>query len=390
MFQLSDEKLKDLGAIITTKEILGQPNLWRQTYEDYLSEKEKIESFLEKLVAKHGYLRVLFTGAGTSQYVGDTVQRSLLELGDTKKYRFESMGTTDIVSSPATTLEKDTPTLLVSFARSGNSPESIAAVNLVDQVVTDSYHLILTCAKEGKLAIQGEEQENTLVHLLPDASNDQGFAMTGSCTSMILVSTLIFSKEDDKEKAVQVEAAAQLTEDIFGREVEIMNAFDESLNRVIYVGSGPLAALAREAQLKLLELTAGKVATLYDSSMGLRHGPKSFVDEKTAIFVMVSNNAYTRQYDLDVYEEVKADGIAKHIQVIGQDLTEGFVLKAVPNLKDAYLALPMLAYAQVISLNTSILVKNTPDTPSASGTVNRVVKGVIIHPLQEQEEGVLC
>jgi tagatose-6-phosphate ketose/aldose isomerase len=383
LFQLSDEKLIEMGAIITTKEILGQPDLWQQTYKDYLQEKENIENFLANILNKHNYLRVIFTGAGTSQYVGDTVQRSLTELGDTAKFRFESIATTDIVSSPQTTLEKDTPTLLVSFARSGNSPESIAAVDLVEQVVQDSYHMMLTCAKDGKLALQAAEMDNALLHLLPDASNDQGFAMTGSCTSMMLIATLIFSKESDEEKADQVNRIAETTQDIFAREAEIMEGIDNSIERVIYVGSGPLAALAREAQLKISELTAGKVATLFDSSMGFRHGPKSFVNEKTAIFVMVANNDYTRQYDLDVYEEVKEDKIGKHIIAIGENLSEGFVFNEGLEIHDAYLPLPMLAFAQVIALNTSILVNNTPDTPSATGTVNRVVKGVIIHSLEK-------
>ena len=50
-------------------------------------------------------------------------------------------------------------------------------------------------------------------------------------------------------------------------------------------------------------------------------------------------------------------------------------------LPEAYLALPYILAAQIIALNTSIKVGNTPDTPSPTGTVNRVVKGVTIHPL---------
>ena len=39
-----------------------------------------------------------------------------------------------------------------------------------------------------------------------------------------------------------------------------------------------------------------------------------------------------------------------------------------------------LIYAQVFALTQSLSIGNTPDTPSANGTVNRVVQGVVIHP----------
>jgi tagatose-6-phosphate ketose/aldose isomerase len=96
---------------------------------------------------------------------------------------------------------------------------------------------------------------------------------------------------------------------------------------------------------------------------------------------MVANNPYTRQYDLDVYFEIKTDSIAEHICLLGEGIEEGFIFKIGEKLHDAYLTLPMLAFGQVISLNASVNLNNTPDTPSASGTVNRVVKGVTIHPL---------
>lgn len=381
MLKLPKERLIELGAEITVCETLGQPDLWRKVFNEYVEEKSKIEDFLTQLVEKHGKIRVLFTGAGSSQYVGDTVVKSLIELGDTEHFRFESIGSTDIVSSPQGTLEKETPTLLVSFARSGNSPESVAAVEIVEQVVENSYQLIITCAKEGQLAKKAQAMENAFVCVLPDESNDQGFAMTGSCSSMTLLSTLIFSQESSDEKKEQVELAASLAAKVFERENEILPYLKNDSSRLVYVGSGPLAGFVREAQLKVLELTAGKIATVFDSSMGLRHGPKSFINDQTTVFVFAANSEYTRQYDLDLYQEIKEDEIAQEVVLIGQNLTEGFDYTGEDQLKEAYLVFPAFAFAHVIALNASILVGNTPDTPSASGTVNRVVKGVKIHPL---------
>jgi tagatose-6-phosphate ketose/aldose isomerase len=145
--------------------------------------------------------------------------------------------------------------------------------------------------------------------------------------------------------------------------------------------------MAREAQLKILELTAGKIATSFDTSMGYRHGPKSFVDGKTLVIDFVSNDNYTRQYDLDILNEISSDSITQHIVAIQQDAEPlfagtNFTFPGDTLLPEAYAALPFMMVAQTLALNMSVLVGNTPDTPSPSGTVNRVVKGVVIHPFE--------
>ncbi|MBB5887289.1 SIS domain-containing protein [Lactovum miscens] len=380
MFELSEEELKSKGANITVRETLGQPMIWRKAFVEYLENKSKIEDFLKVILSKHSYVRVIFTGAGSSQYIGDTVVKSLNELGDTKHYHFESIGSTDIVSAPQSVLEENIPTLLVSFARSGNSPESVAAVEIVEQYVRDSYQLSITCAIDGDLSKKLDMVPNAYNYVLPSETLDQGFAMTSSFSTMTLLATLIFSLELDEDKSRQVEIAARLAEDIFSREDEISNYLPLDVKRVVYVGSGPLAGLTREAQLKILELTAGQISTIFDSSMGLRHGPKSFINDKTSVFIFASNNDYTRNYDVDLYKEVLGDEIAAKVVLIGQNV-EGFNYLPSENIHPAYQVFPAIAFAHVIALTASLNVGNTPDTPSVSGTVNRVVKGVKIHPL---------
>ena len=47
-----------------------------------------------------GRLSVVFTGAGTSDYVGDTCAPYLRHAGNTDLYDFKPIATTDIVSAP--------------------------------------------------------------------------------------------------------------------------------------------------------------------------------------------------------------------------------------------------------------------------------------------------
>lgn len=383
MYQLTKEELEKMGAGITTKEIKQQPELWLETKDIYQEKKEDIANFLDKVTQDvEGKVRVIFTGAGTSQYVGDTVKPYLNENGDDRFY-FESIGTTDIVSAPLDFLRAEEPTVLVSFARSGNSPESLATVEIANEIVDTIFHISITCAPEGKLAQQAKGDDKTLLLLMPSGANDQGFAMTGSFSCMSLMSLMVFDQNYDEN---WVSEMVTLGHEAIERETEIQKIVDLDFNRVVYLGSGALSGLTREASLKILELTAGKIATVFDSSMGFRHGPKSFLDEKTLFFTFVNNNAYTKQYDLDILQEVFEDGIAESVVAIGQaETVEAFAggkfafKDSDILLPDAYAALPFLMVAQTVSLLSSIKVGNTPDTPSPTGTVNRVVKGVTIH-----------
>ena len=385
MFSKTDAELEKLGAKITTREIEQQPELWQQTWSIYQNNKTKITDFLNQINQKWGKVRVIFTGAGTSAYVGNTIMPYLQKNGDRKKYDFEAIDTTKIVSTPENYLEKDTPTILVSFARSGNSPESVATVELAKKLVTNLYQIAITCAPEGHLAQDLEGDPTGLVLLMPAKSLDQGFAMTGSFSCMSLMALLMFDTLTDEKKEHIVNQIAQMGKSVIDRENEIQSLVDIDFNRITYIGSGSLGGLAEETRLKILELTAGEVAALFDTSMGLRHGPKSFLDKKTIVFDFVSNNTYTRQYDLDILNEIKDDQIVPLVMAVGQEKEaqdfsgKSFMFAEKELLPDAYLALPDVMFGQTIALLTSIKVNNKPDTPSPTGTVNRVVKGVTIH-----------
>ena len=388
MFEKSLDDLKAMGAHITTAEIKQQPELWRDTFSIYQDNKAAIESFLAdaRAMVPGERVSVVFTGAGTSDYVGDTVAPYLRHAGDMSLYDFKPIATTDIVSAPRDFLRAEDPTIVVSFARSGNSPESLAAVQIAGQFVKNVRFLNITCAPEGRLAVESADDPRALTLLIPRA-NDKGFAMTGSYSCMELLSTLIFDTASDDQKKAWVEQAAVMGEEVVSREAEVADFLSGDFNRVTYLGSGSFVGLAQEAQLKILELAHGLVATSWDSCMGYRHGPKSFVDDKTLVFVFMNNDAYTRQYDLDILNEIDGDGIAQKTIAVQQDCGESFghasfTFAGRDALPEAYLALPFVMVAQTVSLLNSVRVGNTPDTPSPTGTVNRVVKGVTIHPFE--------
>lgn len=388
MLHYTKEDLLELGAEITTREIYQQPDVWREAFEFYQAKREEIAAFLQEIADKHDYIKVILTGAGTSAYVGDTLLPYFKEVYDERKWNFNAIATTDIVANPATYLKKDVATVLVSFARSGNSPESLATVDLAKSLVDELYQVTITCAADGKLALQAHGDDRNLLLLQPAVSNDAGFAMTSSFTSMMLTTLLVFDPTEFAVKSERFEVVSSLARKVLDKAEDVKELVDLDFNRVIYLGAGPFFGLAHEAQLKILELTAGQVATMYESPVGFRHGPKSLINDNTVVLVFGTTTDYTRKYDLDLVREVAGDQIARRVVLLSDQAFGLENVKEVPLgcggvLNDIYRVFPYIVYAQLFALLTSLKVENKPDTPSPTGTVNRVVQGVIIHEYQK-------
>lgn len=364
----------------TEQEILQQPAAWRQVITYLQGRSAGTREFLDPIMEQPD-LRIVLTGAGSSAFAGELLAGAL---GRRLARRVDAVPTTDLVSNPRDGFAEQLPTLLVSFARSGNSPESLAAVELADRLLPSVRHLIITCNPDGELAGRHDRRPDSLVLLMPTITNDRGFAMTSSFTSMVLAAwTVLAGGEPDPALADRLAGAA---ESMNGHRADLRRLAAGGYQRVVYLGSGPLRGAARESALKALELTAGELVSYHDSSLGFRHGPKSVLGDRTLVIVYVSNDAYTRQYDGDIAAEVRSALGSANVLVIGSSTGDahGLVDWELPGLDhddDVVLALPALIAAQWLAYESSVALGLTPDNPFPNGEVNRVVQGVTIHRL---------
>ena len=375
----------DFKSCVTWKEITQQPVIWKEEVEIVRENLKAIGEFIEGVKADK--VKVIFTGAGSSEFVGNTLCSYVNSKIDIDVL---SVPTTDVVSMPEQYLEADTATILVSCARSGNSPESVAAVELADKLVKNIHHIFITCNAEGKLAQISKSGNNKYLLLMPEKTNDKGFAMTGSFSSMVVAGVLVLLRKDFEGMAARVEYVADLVNRNIEKiltDAETVAALD--IERIVYLGDGAAKGLAEEMSLKVLELTGGKLASFYNTFLGFRHGPKSIVNDKTAIVCMMSNNKHTRIYELDLLKEFKNEGGKKKIIVLdtindeevkaNADYYFTFADEKLGEIEDVFADLSYLVCGQLISLVKSASLGINPDNPCPTGEVNRVVKGVIIH-----------
>ena len=365
------------GAIWTAREIEQQPRMLEQTHALLSGMREQIDAFIAPVIG-NANARVILTGAGTSSYIG----QCLAPLLDRRlAARVDAVPTTDLVSAPYLYLDPAQPLLLVSFGRSGNSPESLAAVELAESIVQDVRHLVVTCNAEG--ALNTIPARSKLTVLLPEETHDTSFAMTSSFSCMLYATLSAFS--DAHALDDRIEPIARATERVISESLpSLQEVALRGFDRVVYLGSGLFQGLAREASLKLGELTNGAVATCFDSPLGFRHGPKTFVTDKTLVVVFVSNDPLTRRYDRDLLEELRRDACAGRIievtaQRQPQQDPDTLLVPGMADAVDIDLLWPYVAIAQVYAFNASRAMGLSPDSPNKQGTVNRVVQGVRIH-----------
>lgn len=369
------------GAAITAKEIAGQAEHMAQTIEVVREHREEIDALLHRAM-QHSNLHVIFTGAGSSGFIGEILFPILRrELG----MDMQAIHTTDIVASPKGFLS-DVPTLLVSFARSGDSPESVAALKNAAAQIKTLYQLIVVCNQNSALSRYGEETENAVTLHIPQACCDEGFAMTSSVTNMLCATYLAFHLTDfDTVSSKLQHTADQMLQDLPRLSQTARKLAQMDYDRLVVLGSGALKGLAKECAMKSLELSRGTVNATADGATGFRHGPKCVISQHTLTVHLISSYLPEADYDADLLREIcmQRDGnrtVAITCDKALADIADVSVLFDLDERNDLLLALRILPLMQLLALNKSIQLGLTPDNPYAdNGKVNRVVQGVILH-----------
>lgn len=368
----------------TESEIFRQPELWKKVWESFQERKKDLLKYLNNKIDNRN-VSIILTGAGTSAYIGDVL------LGSFNKHisnQTSAIATTDLITHPDHYFNSEKEYLLVSFARSGNSPESSQVILLAESFSKKVYHLLITCSEKSEL-IEVVSNKDHFTFLMPPEADDKGLAMTSSFTTMLLAGLLI-SKINSLE---DIEGQINLLSE-YGN--KLLTSYPEELKRVaaldfkraVFLGSGMTKGIARESHLKLQELTDGKVICKFDSFMGFRHGPKAVIDESTLVVYLFSNNEHVNLYEKDLVSAISSGrrnlfsiGVMENSISISEVDLKIVLSNNGKKIQEDFLPIVEVLPAQLLGFYKSLSLGLNPDSPSASGMIHRVVQGVKIYPI---------
>lgn len=354
-----------VAGAITLEEILQQPSLWTTTVERV---RQATSSF------SRASKMALMTGAGTSAYAAEAIARAWPGA--------KAIPATDLLLQSKDELLNANPTfpdggLLLSIARSGDSPESVAVVKKIQRLFPAVKHRVITCNANGGLA----KLDGVASIVLDPRTNDRSLVMTSSFTNLVLAGLAV--RHFDQLAPILGPvclAAEQILPEL--RSVAQKLAQSE-ISRVVILASGDLKPLATEVSLKILEMTAGAVVPIAETFLGLRHGPMSFLRPDTLVLCWISSSPARQRYESDLMQELQSKNLGRLVVVGKSEHTTGTLGVSVPaiapGLPDRFRVPFEIPFGQLLAYQLSLRCGLNPDNPSPSGVITRVVQGFRVH-----------
>lgn len=359
---LLSQRSSDTGPApgsLTYREIFQQPELWLTTLE---------------VVNNAGWTPppaetpVIITGAGTSAYAAAAIAASWANA--------RAVPTTDLLTESVQQLEVRSPGfsktgVLISLGRSGDSPESVAVVQQIQRSCPRVEHLAITCNAHGHLA----NSAGVKAIVLDPRTNDRSLAMTSSFSNLVLAGLCLHQSDQFGHSLGPISSGMEARLPHF--DTEASSLASRAPDRVVILASGALQALAREASLKILEMTAGRTVTLAETFLGLRHGPMSFLTPETLVLCCLSSSVEARRYEKDLLAELRHKGLGYIVAIASapdDTLFDTWIEAGAPNLDDALRVPFEIPFAQLFAYHLSVNAGLDPDNPSPMGAITRVVE----------------
>jgi tagatose-6-phosphate ketose/aldose isomerase len=389
LLDLPEQEKSQRGLVHTPREIFQQPDTWAVTYKVCAAQKTELSAVLRQAGVGRGSTSsptVYLVGAGTSDYTGRALAPLLRR----------SWGC-DVWPLPSTTLLTEFEEfhragreyLWISFSRSGESPEGVALLERALVRYPHIRHLVVTCNAQARMAqLCARYSDRAFALVLDDAVNDRGLAMTSSFSNMLLAGQCLAHLDDFPQFGDVVSQLSEAGRNFLPVAGEAASeATSLGATRACFVGSGALRAVADECSLKVVELSAGKITTLAETPLGLRHGPMSSVNDQTIFVAFLSSEPRRRGYELDLLREINRKRLGKVRLVVSANdcgdvasLADSCLpLGLKPGFDDHYRPVLDVILGQSLGLFASMRNGLMPDQPSPDGTITRVVQPIQLY-----------
>ena len=262
---------------IVLEEIMSQPQVWSSTWQRLEGNRDR----LTELLASQCWDGILFTGCGSTYYLSLAAANLHQQMTG---QRARGAPASEVGLFPAGVYaDVDTQVLLVAISRSGETTETLWAVD--KQHERKQAVLGITCRGESPLARRAD------LALVISEADEASVAQTRAFTSLYIATQYMSGLVAGDEPFVDsLSRLPSRLETVLQRHGEFMGQVAAGdWERVIYLGSGPYYGLACEAMLKLKEMSLSWSEAYH--FLEFRHGPISLVDDRTLVIGLVSDTA---------------------------------------------------------------------------------------------------
>ncbi|HET7207890.1 MAG TPA: tagatose-6-phosphate ketose isomerase [Terriglobales bacterium] len=388
LLNTTKEDKTEKGFLYTPAEIAQQPATWPRTFEIFRKRRAELREFLSgagfNFTAATQPTLVL-VGAGTSDYIGKSVVRLLR-----RQWNCDAMAcpSTDLITQMEEILRPDRRYLCLSFSRSGDSSEGVAVLERILARRPDIHHLVVSCNRDGKMIKIAQGSNRAFGICLDDAVNDRGLAMTSSYSNMVVLGQALAHIETPEEYSGILQKLIDAAKTFVPRAADFAaDLAQRRFKKACFVGTGTLRAVAQESALKLLEMTAGRILTMSESALGLRHGPMAALDHDTLFVSFLSGDERIRRLEENLLREIGGKKLVRtRIAVTANSRAamdgrvDDYLFPEAPaEVGDDHRAPVDVIFGQLLGLFSSLACGLKPDAPSPSGAIGRVVQNLDLH-----------
>jgi glutamine---fructose-6-phosphate transaminase (isomerizing) len=277
----------------TWNEIQSQGSVWQAVLEE-LRDGRVISDILRVAQDKREWL---FIGCGTSFYLAEAAALSWTMLTGQPA---RALAASEILLFPKLTEAEGSDLQAVVISRSGKTSEAVRAAKALRQELR-APTIGITCAENSELARVCDSA------IVLRTADEQSTVMTRSFTSMLLSLQVLAARRAGNsaftEQLQEMAKAFALRIEAFAHEIESFVA-RYSFADYVFLGQGPFHGIAREAALKVMEMSCSY--SQFFHALEFRHGPKAIVSPATCLTFFLSDSGY--EAEAEVLAEMKELG----------------------------------------------------------------------------------
>jgi glutamine---fructose-6-phosphate transaminase (isomerizing) len=333
----------------TRHEIFSQPEAWASA----LSLLTKVAPDLRKLWRNGQFSSVLFTGCGSTYYLSLAAAALMQENAN---IHARGLPASELWLSPHSAYPVDQKTLLVAISRSGETTETLRAVERFRETTSGAV-VTLSCYPDRALTLAGD---------LNLVLQEHSIAQTRAFSVLYLAAVALVSICTGKSESLDtLRILPDIGRTLLDHYTDLARRYGQNseIDRIYYLGSGLRYGLAGELSLKMKEMSLSHSEPFH--FLEFRHGPQSMATSRTLIVGLVSEA--NRTVEQAVLDDMRALGA--HTLSIGESQTDIVFDSGIAESLRNILYLPI---GQLLAFERSLAHGLNPDRPNNLTAVVRL------------------